>query len=222
MVIVIIGGGKIGFHLAQTLLSHGHEPKLIELDRARCTDISNRLDVPVTCGDGTLIDVLESAGALDADALVSVTGKDEDNLIACQLAKKRFRVERTVARVNNPQNVEVLRLLGVDIPISVTDNIVNLLEREINVSAFRMLASLNQGEATLNELELPEDYRYSGTPLSEIRPSEDYVIVSITREGRLIVPRGNTQLCAGDRLVVLTKNAALRDILLELHLPLEG
>lgn len=222
MTIVIVGGGKVGFHLSQTLLSHGHEPRVVEIDRERCIELSNRLDVPVTCGDGSLIDVLESAGAMDADALVSVTGKDEDNLIACQLAKKRFRVERTVARVNNPKNAEVMKQLGVDIPISVTDNIAGLLEREIDASAFRLLVSLNQGEASLSELSIPDDYRLSGITLGELQLPVDSIIVSITREGRLIVPRGNAQVLSGDRLVVLAKNNAMRGILMEMHLPLES
>ncbi|MCI8624625.1 MAG: TrkA family potassium uptake protein [Provencibacterium sp.] len=221
MTIVVVGGGKVGFHLAQTLLAHEHEPRLVEIDRARCEELANRLDIPVTCGDGTLIDALESAGALDADALVSVTGKDEDNLIACQLAKKRFRVDKTVARVNNPKNVEVMRRLGVDIPVSATDNIARLLEREIDASAFRLLASINQGEASLNELELPDDYRLNGVKLSELQLPMDSIIVSVTREGKLIVPRGNTQLLSGDRMVVLAKNETMRAILQELRLPLE-
>lgn len=221
MVIVIVGGGKVGFHLAQTLLSHGHEPRLVEINRARCTELSNLLDLPVTCGDGSLIDVLESAGTLYADALVSVTGKDEDNLIVCQLAKKRFRVGRTVARVNNPKNAGVMKQLGVDIPISVTDNIASLLEREIDASSFRLLVSLNQGEASLSELSIPDDYRLSGVTLGELQLPVDFIIVSITREGKLLVPRGNTQLLSGDRLVVLAKNDAMRSILLALHLPVE-
>ncbi|MCI8441613.1 MAG: TrkA family potassium uptake protein [Provencibacterium sp.] len=221
MVIIIVGGGKVGFHLAQTLLSHGHEPRVVEINRTRCAELSNLLDLPVTCGDGSLIDVLESAGTLYADALVSVTGKDEDNLIVCQLAKKRFQVGRTLARVNNPKNAGVMKQLGVDIPISVTDNIANLLEREIDASSFRLLVSLNRGEASLSELSIPDDYRLSGITLGELQLPVDSIIVSITREEQLLVPRGNTQVLSGDRLVVLAKNNAMRSILLALHLPVE-
>lgn len=81
MKVIVVGGGKVGFYLSQTLRAHGHDPHVIEQKKELCERLANALDVPVTCGDGSLISVLESAETQDADALVSVTGKDENNLI---------------------------------------------------------------------------------------------------------------------------------------------
>lgn len=219
MKIIVVGGGKVGYYLTKTLLEHGHEPHLIEPDRATCTRLANELDVPVICGDGTMIEVLENAGAQNAFALIAVTGKDQDNLIACQLAKKIFSVSRTVARINNPRNAAAMRQLGVDIPISSTDNIARLLEREVDTTAIKQLMPLNRGEASLSELQLPMPFAYEGARLADLSLPEESVIVSISRDGQLIIPRGNSQLRGGDKLVVVCANTALRELSKQLALP---
>lgn len=218
MKVIIVGGGKVGYYLAQTLLSHGYESHIIERDKTLCMQIANNLDISVTCGDGSLIEVLESAGTLGADALVGVTGQDETNLIACQLAKKRFEVARTVARINNPKNASAMKQLGVDITLSATDTIVQLLEREIDHSAVKLLASLNRGQASLNELEIPDQYKLNGIHLSELEMPANSIIVSISRDGELIIPRGNSQVFSGDKLVVISKNDLLHEITQSLKL----
>lgn len=212
MKIIIAGGGKIGFYLAQMLLSHGHDPHVIEKKKALCEELANLLDAPVTRGDASMVSVLESAETQDADALVSVTGRDEDNLIICQLAKRHFGVARTIARVNNPKNAEVMKRLGVDIPLSSTDTIVHLLEREIDTSAIKLLASINQGEASLSELEIPARYRKDGIRVSELDMPMESILVSVLRDGQLIIPRGNTQIFSGDHIIIMSKNTALHDI----------
>ena len=212
MRIVVVGGGKVGYYLTKTLLEHGHEPHLVETDREACTRIADELDVPVICGDGSMIDVLESAGAKGADALIAVTGRDQDNLVSCQLAKKVFQVERTVARINNPKNAAVMKQLGVDTPISSTDNIARLLEREVDTAAIKQLMPLARGEASLSELQIPPKYRLNGITLSELRLPEESVIVSVSRDGRLIIPRGNTQIFSGDKILVVCANSAVREL----------
>lgn len=212
MRIIVVGGGKVGYYLTKTLLEHGHEPHLIERDRAVSGHIANELDVPIICGDGSTIDVLESAHAQGADALIAVTGRDQDNLVACQLAKKMFNVTRTVARINNPKNAAAMKQLGVDIPISSTDNIARLLEREVDTAAIKQLMPLNRGEASLSELQIPPNYKLNGIRLSELLLPEESIIVSISRDGRLIIPRGNAQIFEGDKILVVCANSAVREL----------
>lgn len=212
MKIVVVGAGKVGYYLTKTLLEHHHEPRLIERDRAACTRVANELDIPVTWGDGTTVDVLETAKIGEADALIAVTGRDQDNLVACQLAKQKFQVHRTVARINNPKNAEVMKILGVDIPISATDNIARLLEREVDTAAIRAVMPLNRGRASLSELQIPADCPVAGKRLMEIALPEDCVIVTITRDGDLIIPRGNAQILAGDKLMVVCANTVLQEL----------
>lgn len=212
MNIIVIGGGKVGYYLAQTLVSHGHKTQIIEKDPAVCTKIANNLDLTVVCGDGTTIDILEHVDTQSADALISVTGRDEDNLIACQLAKRRFNVPRTVARVNNPKNVEVMKKLGVDIPISSTDNIARLLEREVDTATIKQIMSLNRGNTSLSELQIPQGYKLHGKSLSEMSMPDELMIVSIIRDGEMIIPRGNSQIFSGDKILIICQNSVLHDI----------
>lgn len=212
MKVLVVGGGKVGYYLAQTLLEHGHKPYIIEQDRELCTNIANKLDIPVICGDGTTIGALESARVESCDAIIGVTGKDEVNLVVCQLAKKRYGVPKTVARVNNPKNLEVMKKLGVDIPISSTDSIARLLEREVDASTMKQLLSINRGEATISELQVPVDYYRSGVTLSALSLPDECVIVSITRDGKLIIPRGNTQILGGDKVIVICRDQVVHDV----------
>lgn len=218
MNVIVVGGGKVGFYLAQTLLEHGHEPVIIEKDPKTCHDIANTLDLPVFLGDGTTLDMLESAGIRDCDALIGVSGQDENNLVACQLAKRYFGIGRTVARVNNPKNLSIMKQMGVDIPVSSTDHIARLLEREVDTAAIKQLLSLNRGEASLSELEIPKDYKLHGKRLSELDLPVESIIVSIFRDGQLIIPRGNTQLLGGDKMIVMCKNQIMHELSKKLSL----
>lgn len=212
MNVIVVGGGKVGFYLAKTLIEHGHKPVIIERCKHTCTMLANQLDIPIILGDGSLIETLKSAQIEHADTLIAVTGKDEDNLITCQLAKKLFKVKRTVARVNNPKNAEVLKQLGVDIPVSSTDHIARLIEREIDTSAIRQLIALERGEASLSEMCIPHSFKHHGVKLSDLRLPEESVIVSITRDGNLIIPRGNTQVLSDDKIIIIAKNKVLHEI----------
>lgn len=211
MVIIVVGGGKVGYYLTKTLNEHGHEVRLIETEAERGRQIADELDFPIICGDGTRIDILESAGIREADALISVTGRDENNLIACQLAKTMFGVRRTVARVNNPKNVSIMKELGVDIPISTTDNIARLIEREVDLSSVKQLLSLNRGEASLSEFELPSNFKKDGIKISELKLPDESIIISISRDGKMIIPRGYTQLHKGDKIIAMCENRSLHD-----------
>lgn len=212
MKIIIVGGGKVGYYLAKTLIEHKHEPTIIEIDKQTCAFLADNLDIPVVHGDGTLLESLTSAGTQDAGALVAVTGQDENNLIACQLGRMNFAVKRTVAKVNNPKNGEAMRKLGIDITVSSTDSIARLIEREVDLSNIKQLVALNQGEASLNEVMLPPDFRYSGKQLVDIKLPDQSVIVSIERKGEIIIPRGNTCIYSGDKLLIMAKNAVLHKV----------
>lgn len=219
MKVAVVGGGKVGYYLTKTLIEHGHSPLIIEEDKETCAYIANDLDIQAICGDGTTIEVLESADVERCDALVSVTGKDENNLIACQLAKKRFHVKRTVAKVNNPKNVSVMKALGIDIVVSSTDNIARLIEREVDTSVIKQVLTINQGDSSISEIMLPENYRLDGKKLSQLRIPTDAVIISVIRDQQTIIPRGNTELKSGDKVLVLSTNKVIPTLKSVLKLP---
>ena len=202
MRVCIVGGGKVGYYLAKTLLEHGHTPVLIEDDPAMCRKVADSLDLTVVCGDGTFAEVQESADVAHCSAMVAVTGRDEDNLIVCQLAKQVFKVK----------NAAVLKKLGVDIAVSATDNLTHLIEREVETAAIQQLLSLAGGTASLTEVLIPQGFAHAGKTLAELVIPKDAVVISITRDGELIVPRGNTQILVNDKVVVLAKNTAFHEL----------
>ena len=212
MKVLVVGGGKVGFFLSKTLLEHGHEPTIIEKSKPHCQHLANELDIPIICGDGTVVSILENADVKHADAMVCVTGKDEVNLIACQLAKRFYGVRRTVARVNNPKNLGVMKQLGVDIPICPTNNMARLLEMEIETTAIKQLLNLNRGLTSLCEMQLPDHWRYDNARLMEIPLPDEVVIVSVIRDGEFIIPRGNTVIRGGDKLMAICQNDKIHDL----------
>lgn len=212
MKVTVIGGGKVGYYLVRTLIEHGHEPTVIEYNRAVCEHIANEMDIPIICGDATRLEVLENAEIQDSKALVSVTGSDETNLIVCQLAKKKFGVEKTVAKSNNPKNVAVMQALGIDNVINSTNSIASLIEREVDTSRIKQLLSMNSGEVTLFEVQLPENYVYDGKMLMDIKLPVLFNIVSITRAGRMIIPRGQSMLKSGDKLLVISETNMVKEL----------
>ena len=183
MKVCIAGGGKVGMYLAQSLLAHHHKVTIIEPQEALCRSLADSLDVPVVCGDAISFDTLRTADVASCDAFVAVTGNDEDNLVACQIAKREFGVDRTVARASNPKNRELLHTLGVDTVVC--------------------------GTASLNEILLPEDFAFAGKSIKDIPIPGNAILVSITRDTEFIIPHGNTVLLPWDRILCLTQDDTL-------------
>ena len=113
MYVIIAGGGKVGWNLARELLEKGTEVTVIENDRRRYLTVEQELEHAIQYGDATELWVLERAGIQRADLVIAVTGDDEDNILICQVAKEKYLVERIVARVNNPRNLQHFKLLGI-------------------------------------------------------------------------------------------------------------
>ncbi len=164
MKVCIAGGGRVGRYLAQSLLANHHKVVIIEPVEAQCRMLADSLDIPVICGNSISTDTLRTADVASCDAFVAVTGSDEDNLVACQIAKQEFGVNRTVARASNPKNRSLLHTLGVDTVVCGTDNLSHILEREIETDNIRQLLSLGGGTASLNEILLPADFQFAGKP----------------------------------------------------------
>lgn len=217
MNVIVIGGGKVGYYLVKTLIDHGHEPSLIEINKNVCRSLANSLDIPVICGDGTSISVLKNAYIQEADAIISVTGKDESNLICCQLAKKIFNTKKTISKVNNPKNAEVMEKLGVDIVISSTDHIANALQKELSTSTIRELISL-KSNSSISEIDIPNNFYLHGKKLNEIKIPDECIIISILRNDKVIIPRGNIKILSNDKIMILAKNSSLSQIKNIFHL----
>ena len=210
---LIIGGGKIGYYLTKVLIEKGYDVSVVEKEKEACQKFANDLNITVIKGDGTSVSVLEQAGVADVDSVIAVTGRDEDNLVACQLAKRLYQVKKTIAKVNNPKNVEALKKLGVDIVVSSTDNITGQLEREIDSGKIKELLPLGAGNAGVFEIVLDNSFTLQNVPLMEMEIPLTINIISIIRnETELIIPRGHTTLEIGDKLMILSKIKDKNDI----------
>jgi len=203
MYIIIIGGGKVGYYLAKTLLNQDNEVVIIEKDKRKFDLLTSELGGIIVRGDGSDALVMEEAGMGRADLVVAVTGDDEDNLMICQMAKRKFNVQRTIARINNPKNERIFKKLGIDTTVSVTDLILAQIEREIPAHSLVHLLTLREAGATFVEAQVPAGSPVIGKPLRDLGIPDNCNIPLVIRNGKAIVPYGETKLLAGDEVIVV-------------------
>jgi trk system potassium uptake protein TrkA len=218
MYIIVVGGGNIGYYLAKTLVAAKHEVLLLEKDRVRYKTISEELGEVVMQGDGCQADQQLEAGFGRADAVVAVTGSDDDNLVVCQMAKMEFNVPRTITRVNDPRNEPLFKKLGIDATVSSTKIIYNLIEQEVGGGEVIPLAALNRGNIVIVEVEIGPRSPVSGQEVRMLDLPDEALIISIIREGHAIIPAADTRFAAGDSVIALVgadKEHQLRDVFSE-------
>lgn len=213
MKIVIIGGGKVGYYLVKTLLPYRHKITIIEKTPEFSNKIASELDVEVINGDGTDICLLSQVGVEKADVFIAVTGKDQDNLIACQLAKRNFHVDRTIARVNNPKNISVFQKLGVDLAVSSTSMIAEMIEKEIDYTGVKTLIKLKKGNLVLTEIVISKKSPTCNKKLREIDLPPEVVIISVIRGETTYIPNGHTVLRENDTIFLICKQENQEDVI---------
>jgi trk system potassium uptake protein len=201
---LIVGGSKLVYFLSRTFASKGYEVTIVNRDKAECVWLARHLKATVVYGDGSDPRILEEAQAGGVDALLAVTPNDEDNLVICQLARLRFDVTRTLALVNDPDNEEVFRQLGVTTAFSTTRLLSSLIEQKAAFEDITGLTPLAGGKVNITEIVLDQDSPVVGRTLREIGLPPDSLIAGIVRQDRPIIPRGITTLEAQDHLIVVT------------------
>lgn len=204
MNIIIIGGGKVGYYLAKTLLSYHHKVSVIENKHHICEKVANELNIPVFQGDATKADVLNSANAGRADIFIAVTGLDEENLIACQLAKSNFRVAKTIARVNNPKNTKVFEKLGVDIAVSSTTVISDLIEEEVDYAGMKTLTSIKNNKIVISEVVIHKNSPVFNKRVMDIKIPKDCQLLSVIKNEEVLRPGEHLVLLEGDSVIVVS------------------
>lgn len=204
MYIVIVGGGKVGFYLAKELVEAGHEALVIEIDPSTASEIAETLGEIVMRGDGCEAAIQEQAGSARADLFLAVTGEDEANLVACQVARHRFKAKRIVARINNPKNETIFRKLGIDVTVSATSVILSQIEQELPVHPLIPLLQLRSGFEIV-EVKIPDEAGVLGDKLGDIElPERSLVWGIVDADGNPKVATADTVLHQGDEVVAVT------------------
>jgi trk system potassium uptake protein len=207
MYIVINGGGKVGSYLARTMLESGHDVALIEKRAEIVEKLVSELPgrVLLIHGDGCDAAFQEDAGVGRAEVFVAATGDDDDNLVACQLAKVAFGLPRAIARVNNPKNEHIFNALGIE-AISSTTIISRMIEEEATVGDIRTLIALRKGNMAIVEIELPTDRCVvCNKAVSELDLPVDCILVALVRgDDEVVTVHGDTLLQPGDQVIAFT------------------
>ena len=169
MQVLIVGGGKVGSHLAKTLSANGDSVTIVEVSEERCARLQELLEnVTIICGDGDEPYVLDEANARSADALVAATGHDEDNLVVCLLGKAEYEAPLTIARINNAENAWLFtERFGVDVPVSNTAIMAEVLQH-VSLGDIVTLLRLKAENMVVDEIVLPAHAEAVGKRLAEL------------------------------------------------------
>tara|TARA_B100001123_G_scaffold444924_2_gene595068 strand:- start:9489 stop:10826 length:1338 start_codon:yes stop_codon:yes gene_type:complete len=209
--VTIIGGGDVGFRLAQQLdKSDGIRLQVIEENQRRAELLAQSLkNGLVLRGDGTDLELLESEDIGRSDVLVSVIGNDERNLLASLLGRQ-LGVDRVVTRVSHPSNLRLFERVGIDVVLSAHGAAVASILHQIDGGRASLLTVLEEGEARV--LDIPVPGNFSTSLVSDLGLPNESVIGTVLRDGKVIVPRGEDDVRAGDHLLVCCTASAVTDV----------
>jgi trk system potassium uptake protein TrkA len=203
MYVIVAGGGKVGSNVAAALIKQGHEVTLLEKDRARFGLLEDRFEHIARYGDATELYVLERAGIERADLVIAATGDDEDNVIVCQVAKEKYGVPKTIARVNDPRNHPHFEMVGIKLTVSATRTILALIEHELPQHELVTLVDLRQENLEIVEFAIGEKSPAAGKTVRELNLPDRSRLISVSRAGRSEIAIGDTALLPGDLVMAI-------------------
>lgn len=214
---IIVGGGKIGYYLARSLINRDYEVCLMEKEASSYRRLAADLGDIVMRGDGCDPAILKTAGVARADLVFAATGDDADNLVTCQMAMKCFGRERVIARVNNPDNEKLFEKLGIHERVSGTSAVLNIISQKMGKSSVILLGALEKSSLEVVEIIVEEESPLAGARLGDLTFPPDSLVISVLRGGCGQVPSANTVFEAGDVLLILVPaemESTLREFLL--------
>ncbi|MCI0484191.1 MAG: TrkA family potassium uptake protein [candidate division NC10 bacterium] len=211
MNVVIVGGGTVGYHLTKALLARGHEVTVIEPNEDRCRLFTEEYGEVVVRGECDVA-LLRRAGTERANVLIAVADQDETNLIACLLARRLLKVPRVIARVIDPRSRTTFEKLGIDLTVSSTGIICNLIEQGAITTEILPLLALGKGDLEIVELVLPPDSPALSVSLKDLPLPADSVLISIIRGDQIVFPRGSTTFLPNDTILALTSTKGVEQL----------
>lgn len=202
--VLIVGGGNIGFTLAKSLDNKFFHTRLVELDPARCAFLSEELNRPIVLqGDGTDQGLLEEENVGDLDIVIAVTGEEEMNILTCLLARK-MGVRETIVRINNFAYMPLIKPIGIDHVVNPRLAAVNSILSYIRRGSVISAVAIKGDEAEVLECFAEEKSRLTGQRIMDVKFPKGALILCFQRGDEVMVPRGETVIEPGDRLVILS------------------
>lgn len=205
MRVLVVGSGTMAYFLARRFVGRNFEVAVATSDEAGAAALARDLRATILLGDGTSPLVLRDAGADRADILLALLPHDEDNLVACQVARRMFEVPRVVSLVNDPDNVELFHCLGITTTFSATELLAQVIEERTSTTEVMSLLPLARGRVHVSEVVLPEAAPAVGRYIRDLGIPSGALIATILRAADVVVPSGDTGLQAGDQLVLISR-----------------
>ncbi|MFO7739100.1 MAG: Trk system potassium transporter TrkA [Thermodesulfobacteriota bacterium] len=219
MKIIIVGGGEVGFHIAQRLSAENQDVLLVDKDPEKANRINKELDVQALIGSGTSPGMLKSSGIIDADMLVAATDSDEANLIACMLARHLNPYILKVARLRNPEYLEMKDLLsrdilGIDHVINPESAVVENIQRLMKVPGASDVIDFVDGRVKLVGVNIRADCPLAARKLSSFHGMEGKLLIgAIVRGSRVLIPHGEDTIKPDDLVYVVARRDELLNVL---------
>ncbi|MBQ9730672.1 MAG: Trk system potassium transporter TrkA [Bacilli bacterium] len=215
---MIIGGGRVTHYLAGLLINSGISVKIIDKNKEICKGLSEAFpEALVIHGDATNHQLLEEEGIANTDAFVTLTGLDETNIILSSYAKTR-NCDKVITKVNNPSFEIILNSVGLDSIVSpkeiFTNHIIRYtrgMEKSLD-SVFKTLHRLIGDEVEALEFVIAKETKYTSIPLKDLRIKQGFLLASIIRENKVIIPSGSDTLEPLDSVVIVTTHKSVKDI----------
>ena len=204
--VLLVGGRSKAKSLAASLINKGYQVTVINDTLEDCVKLSEIDRLTVIHGDGTRPFVLEDANAGDADIAIAMTAKDEDNLVICELCKKKFQVKKTVALLTDPKKTDFFYKMGIDSVVCAITAITGIIEQQAFVDKITPLIPIGEGRVNIAEVPIPDTSPAVGKKLWEIDLPKEVIVGCILRGDTTMVPRGDTRILSGDMLVLISSD----------------
>jgi trk system potassium uptake protein len=209
MFVIIAGGGRTAVQLAAFLAAQNHKVHLIENRNDVLARIHHELPTEVIYeGDPTSPEVLEQAGIRNAQVLAACTTVDADNLVLCYLARDRYKVPRTIARINNPRTAWLFdKKFHVDVAINQADLMSKLIAEEMSLGDMMTLLKFRKGEVALVEEKIAVGAPASGKMVKDLQLPANCTLAAILRKDQVLAVRGDTLLQVGDEVLAVVASS---------------
>ena len=211
MYVIIVGAGRVGLNLSESLIREGISVTIIESDTSISEEVAETSKAMVIHGDATSVQILEDADISDADVFVAATGDDKVNLLAAVLSQNYSNIRKRIVRVNDLEHESAFKNVGIDATVSPESAVATYLERIITRPKIADLIVLGRGSTELLELKL-ENKKLFGKRVLDYSPTENYIVCAVYKETELIIPQKDTIFEENQKISVITKSDYVKDV----------